>query len=154
MLNWIVWKRTNYMYKNGFGIKKNLQKLIRLPTTQFVFFSFFLFITYIKRKQDHSPLLFPPLFLFSEKISTLFIRFPNKTNGYTSLFRSLWSSVMLASPEVGDHFTLNLYNKVIPLHKFWNIGTFLKINSLRISFLAICMYIKEKKEKEKVESDF
>ena len=22
MLNWIVWKRTDYLYKNGFGVRK------------------------------------------------------------------------------------------------------------------------------------
>ena len=22
MLNWIVWKRTNYLHENGFGVKK------------------------------------------------------------------------------------------------------------------------------------
>ena len=40
-----------------------------------------------------------------------------KRFGYTSLYSYLWSSVMLAGLEVGDHFTLNLYNKVIPLIK-------------------------------------
>ena len=29
MLNWIVWNRTVYMYKNGFGIK--LPKMIDMP---------------------------------------------------------------------------------------------------------------------------
>ena len=33
-------------------------------------------------------------------------------------YRYLWSSVMLAGLEVGDHFMLNLYNKVIPQLKF------------------------------------
>ena len=27
-------------------------------------------------------------------------------------------TLMLAGPEVGDHFTLDLYNKVIPHRKF------------------------------------
>ena len=45
-----------------------------------------------------------------------------KKFGYKSLGCYLWSSVMLAGPEVGDHFMLNLYNKVIPLQilKYWN----------------------------------
>ena len=54
----------------------------------------------------------------AKKISTLSIWFPDKRwkkIGYTSLCRYLWSSVMLAGPEVGDHFKLNLYDKVIPL---------------------------------------
>ena len=49
-----------------------------------------------------------------------------KKIGYMSLCRYLWSSVMLAGPEVGDHFTLNWYNKMMPLLKFYNIGGFLE----------------------------
>ena len=34
------------------------------------------------------------------------------------IYLYLWSSLKLAYPEVGDHFTLNLHNKVIPIFKF------------------------------------
>ena len=34
--------------------------------------------------------------------------------GYMSLCGYPWSLVIVAGPEVGDHFTLNLYNEVIP----------------------------------------
>ena len=33
MLNWIVWNRTDYLHKNGFGVN-NLQRLILHKTQQ------------------------------------------------------------------------------------------------------------------------
>ena len=52
----------------------------------------------------------------------------------------LGSSVMLAGPEVGDHFTLNLYNKYSRIF-------FFKISSLWIFFQAVYMYSQKKKVK-------
>ena len=34
ILNWIVWKRTVYMYKNGFGIKKPIMVDMSLKLNQ------------------------------------------------------------------------------------------------------------------------
>ena len=47
-----------------------------------------------------------------------------KKFSYTSLCRYFWLSLMLTGQEVGDYFTLNLYNKVIPHLKFLNIVCF------------------------------
>ena len=44
-----------------------------------------------------------------------------KKFGYISLYHYFWLSVMLAGPEVGDHFILRSYNKVIPPSKNSNI---------------------------------
>ena len=55
---------------------------------------------------------------------------------------------MIAGPLVGDHFTLNLYNKVIPLFKFENIGVFFKI-SLGIFFWPFTYFRRKKKKKRK-----
>ena len=52
---------------------------------------------------------------------------------------------MLADPEVGDHFMLDLYNKVIPHFKLKNIGLFF-ISSLRI-FFSGCLHVFAKKKK-------
>ena len=56
---------------------------------------------------------------------------------------------MLAGPEVGDHFMLNLYNKVIPLLKFWNIWVFFHNFFFVDIFQVVYMY-----SPKKVESDF
>ena len=63
--------------------------------------------------------MFPYLFYFFENLHPLYLISLQKNEkkkkfGYTSPCRYLWSSVMPAGSEVGDHFTLNLFNKVIP----------------------------------------
>ena len=49
---------------------------------------------------------------------------------------------MRAGQEIGDHFMLNLYNKVIP--QFKNNEVFLKIYSLLIFSLVVYMYSPKK----------
>ena len=60
---------------------------------------------------------------------------------YTSLCCNLWPTVMLAGPEEGDHFTLNLFNKVIPpptqILKYW---IFLK-NFLFVDIFSGYIYV-------------
>ena len=48
-----------------------------------------------------------------ERVDIFFIHRKKKSPPQISLVNTL----MLAGPQVGDHFTLNLYNKVIPLLK-------------------------------------
>ena len=47
----------------------------------------------------------------------------------------LWLSVMLAGPEIGDHFTFNLYNKVIPQP----ISEILEFSTYNRSFIGYCV---------------
>ena len=68
-------------------------------------------------------MLFPPLFLFSEKnlhLLHLISLQKMKKISYTPLRRYLWLSVMQAGPE---KVMLNLYNKVLtaePILKYWS----------------------------------
>ena len=60
---------------------------------------------------------------------------------------------MLAGPEVGDHFTLNLYDKMIPsptqIKEYWG---FLQNFFLADIFFSCCIRVFAKKKKR--ESDF
>ena len=63
---------------------------------------------------------------------------------------------MLTGLEVGDHFTMNLYNKVIPplILKYWRFFFFK--NFFVADVFSVCLHVlaKKKKKKKKIESDF
>ena len=104
-----------------------LWKKRKIPTPNIVSTPFF----YLAKKSPPSPSDFPT-------------KNWKKTFGYMSLCRYLRSSVMLAGLEVGDHFILNLYNKMTPhqILKYWG---FLQNFSFADIYKYFCLQIFAKK---------
>ena len=72
-----------------------------------------------------------------------------KKIGDTSLCRSCWSSVMVAGPKLGDSFTLNLYNKVIPHHQILKYWDFLQ-KFFFADIFSGCLQVFAKKKKNRI----
>ena len=151
-------------------LKKKKLALVPSPLiTQYVLISFLFFLLKRGRifilsfhNLTPTPILFfnTLFFLFNcEKISppqinnvntfTLCIWFPNqkkkkkkleKKFSYTSLGRYLWLSLMLVGPEVDDHFTLNLFNKVIP-HQILKYCDFFFQNFFFADIFSGCLHV-------------
>ena len=107
--------------------------LFIIYTPPHIVFTLFFYLS--KKKSPPSPSDFPTKIEKKKMVTRPFSRY-------------LWSSVMLAGPEVGDHFILNLYNKLIPHPKILKYWGFLQ-NFFVANIFSGCLHVFAKKKKKK-----